>query len=352
MNASYNPALNGIRAVAIAAVLAFHCRVPGLGGGFFGVDLFFVLSGYLITSILADEWRTTGRIGLGRFYWNRLLRLTPSLYLMIIVVAALGLATAFPVVVTALYLGDIIVPFTRNFGALSHAWSLAVEEHFYLIWPVALVPVLRSRNPATLVFSMFLAATVWRIAMLPLGPGEQTYYRLDARLSGLLLGSGVALANFDHVGTAMRNRVGIVSAVILAVCASNFRIYTPTSLIFVQPLVELAAAGLLLAAVSRETTVHRVLAWGPLPAIGLWSYAIYLWHYPISHTLKKSFDWPFVLAVTLIASLALAAATHHFLEVPMRRFRIGRPTPKHEASPAGMARAASVTDVARVPAKA
>ena len=89
MNASYNPALNGIRAVAIAAVLAFHCRVPGVGGGFFGVDLFFVLSAYLITSILADEWRTTGRIGLGRFYWNRLLRLTPSLYLMIIVVAAL-----------------------------------------------------------------------------------------------------------------------------------------------------------------------------------------------------------------------------------------------------------------------
>ena len=265
MNQTYNPALDGIRAVAILAVLAFHCRMPGIDGGFFGVDLFFVLSGYLITALLADEWRTEGAIHLSRFYWNRFLRLTPPLYAMLAVVALLGISSPYEVSVAALYLGDLIVPFSEDFGATSHSWSLAVEEHFYLAWPLLLVPVLRSRNPAVLVLVLFLAATIWRVVTLPLGPAEQVYFRFDARLTGLLLGAGLALVNLGSLERELRNRIGLVSAVILAVAATCFQIHTSLSLVFVQPLVELASAGLLVAALGRDTAVHRILAWDRCP---------------------------------------------------------------------------------------
>ncbi|WP_274629280.1 acyltransferase family protein [Arvimicrobium flavum] len=180
----YNPAITGLRAVAIIPVIAMHSKVPGFSGGSFGVDLFFVLSGYLITSILVEEIKSYGRVDLLHFYRNRFLRLTPPLYAMLAMMLALGIAAPEQVLVAALYLGDIVIPFNPT-GPVAHSWSLAVEEHFYLIWPILLAPLLRKEHPARWVFGLFAAACVWRYASYEVFSDPKfSYHRFDSRLAG------------------------------------------------------------------------------------------------------------------------------------------------------------------------
>lgn len=320
----YNPALDGLRAISILAVVAFHCKVPFLQGGFFGVDLFFVLSGFLITTILRNELDDTKSIDLGRFYWNRLVRLTPPLYLMLAAVLLLGLEAPGKTLIAALYLTDFFVPYERFYGALGHTWSLAVEEQFYLVWPLVLAGILRLPRPITVVVVMFCGVTAWRMLLLQELPSQWVYYRPDTRLSGLLVGAFVALAKPEFKDVSLLGSVGkaAVGAILLSMVGS--RIYTPVSLALIQPLVEISAAALIVVATDRRSEIHRFLSHPALVRIGVLSYSIYLWHYPIASVLRQSYDWAPTLLVTAIVSAALAILTHSLVEVPMRAFRLQR----------------------------
>lgn len=313
----YNPALTGLRGVAILPVIGFHCQVPGFSGGFLGVDIFFVLSGFLITSILQEEYVSNGQINLTRFYRNRLLRLTPPLFVCIAALLAIGLAEPLKALIAATYFTDVLGPFDSEFGSLRHTWSLAVEEHYYLVWPIALTWILRTRRPFFWIMTLFAAATFWRAATLPFLPGELSYFRLDARLTGLLLGSAIALEKERLAVTALTARVSF--CLVLAGMFS-LRTYTTESLLALTA-IELASAGLLLSALSPNTVTHKMLSHPALVRIGLWSYGLYLWHFPIAYTMRQDHSWPVVLAVTASLSCILAASMHHFLEVPLTRYR-------------------------------
>ena len=170
---NYNPQLDGLRAIAAIIVVAFHAKAPQFGGGFLGVDIFFVLSGYLITKLLVEEKTLSGNINYRRFFTRRLWRLYPALLTLLAVYALLA-PTLFPqfsatkhyqdIVLSGLYLADYARTFHAPLSVLNHTWSLAAEMHFYLVWPLILSLVLRLPKECiqfTLLI-MWLAATLWR----------------------------------------------------------------------------------------------------------------------------------------------------------------------------------------------
>lgn len=320
----YNPALDGLRAISILAVVAFHSKVPLLGGGFFGVDLFFVLSGFLITTILHNELEQTKGVDLSRFYWNRLVRLTPPLYLMLAAVLLIGVATPGKTLVAAVYLTDFSTPYERSYGVLGHAWSLAVEEQFYLVWPLLLAGILRLPRPVAVIVALFCVATVWRLLLLQDLPHRWVYYRPDARLTGLLAGAIVALAKPEFKDISQLNSIGRAAAGAILVAMVGSLIFSWLSLAITQTLVEVSAAALIVAAVDGRSEIHRALSHPGLVRLGVLSYAIYLWHYPIATVRRASYDWVPTLFVTAVVSLALAILTHNLVELPMRAFRSRR----------------------------
>lgn len=199
----YNPALDGLRGVAIVLVMLSHAHVPLFEGAFFGVDLFFVLSGYLITSLLLIELQNTQQLDLWRFYRRRFFRLMPAL-LLFLAVYCLVAPLFWPdsddwyvdALVSAFYLADYGIAFFDLPNSLLHMWSLSVEEHFYLVWPLMLWLIVR-RTPRGQVwcriFGLFLLAWAWRVYWVA---QEQQFYeiffRFDTRATGLLAGSLLA----------------------------------------------------------------------------------------------------------------------------------------------------------------
>lgn len=196
------PALDGLRALAVLGVMGFHAQAPGFAVGFFGVDVFFVLSGYLISTILLEQCDRDGRIAYRAFYLHRLLRLSQALLTMLAAYALLaplvwpGRPHVLHAALSALYVTDYSLALWGPPRLLSHTWSLSVEEHFYLLWPPLLAWAARRWGAATLpraLFALTAAATVWRLACLLQGQGwNAIYYRFDTRLSGLLLGASLA----------------------------------------------------------------------------------------------------------------------------------------------------------------
>jgi peptidoglycan/LPS O-acetylase OafA/YrhL len=201
----YRPALDGLRACAVLPVLMFHGGAPGFGWGWVGVDLFFVLSGYLITRILLHEQAATGRIDLLGFYRRRALRLLPALALLCVAflayAAVIGIAWhgAREVFVVAFYVGN----WTRAFGIglpqyLGHTWSLAIEEQFYMLWPllmIALAASARVKAALRLVCAMLVAVICWRILLHVSGAHpDRLYNGTDTRADALLIGAALALA--------------------------------------------------------------------------------------------------------------------------------------------------------------
>jgi peptidoglycan/LPS O-acetylase OafA/YrhL len=280
----YNPALTGLRAVAIVAVDMHHCMVPGFNGGFLGVDLFFVLSGFLITSILQKEYEQTGSIDFLRFLWRRLLRLAPALYLVLTVALVIDYASPIAVGISAAYLGNV---FRDHVAGLGYTWSLAVEAQFYLLWPLLLAPILRSRNPTAWVIGLFLFATFWRVVLMTMLPMEVVYYRLDARLTGLLLGSALAVGALSISSRDDRVRVAKLSAYALALCCVTVFPHTISGIGAIT-VAEIGAAGLLLAALDSTSTTYRILSHPWMVRIGLWSYSLYLWHYPVGSMIARA----------------------------------------------------------------
>jgi peptidoglycan/LPS O-acetylase OafA/YrhL len=318
----YNPALDGVRAISILTVLFFHCRTPGVNGGFVGLDVFFVLSGYLITSLLAVEYQNGG-IDIGRFYGRRALRLYPTLLLMLaayVVLAPVLWPTDNQWLMAALsgfYVLDYGLAFWDLPVTIGHTWSLGVEEKFYLLWPLLLPLFLKARRPIVWLLVAFLAVTTWRYFVVVTWGWKQAYFCFDTRMSGILLGAIAAL-----VRPRVPRHVAIVACVALAVV-----IALPTARagsvnegdMWRNTVAELSSFALI--GYLAEHAKSRFFTWGPLVYTGKLSYGIYIWHFPVLYLLSRSDPLWFRLGVTLLFSFTMAAICLHLVDMPIKRWR-------------------------------
>lgn len=333
----YMASLDGLRALAITLVLLFHAKVPGLPGGNIGVDIFFVLSGFLITRLLLVEWQIYGVVQIRRFYLRRIWRLMPPLVLCVLLyllVAPLIWPDYYfhlrDVILTLLYMGNIAVVFGYEPSLLVHGWSLALEEQFYLIWPLLLVWLCRTRFSLWfLLFCAYLLANGWRLvalAFLDVHP-VSAYFRPDLHCSGLLLGA--ALAAWVHKYGVF---VGLLSRRVPWLCLGGLglTVLLPQSggehLLLMLPLAEVSVAGLIFCFLALPDAPLQNCLEAPLVVLlGKLSYGVYLFHYPVMAALREfHFDWRLVFVLGTGLSLLLAAISYYGLESRVRQYRLKR----------------------------
>lgn len=330
--------LDGLRAVAVVAVVAFHAGdSPFAAGGFLGVDVFFVLSGFLITTLLSREFDPTGTIALGNFYLRRFLRLMPALSLLIVAYLALApllwpeygrFEHARDALVGFAYLSDYGYAIWKVPEYLRHTWSLSVEEHFYLVWPLLLPTILRAKRPDKIALLLYLVAALWRLANFGIADWTLAYYRFDTRIAGILLGCCLALWLRE------RDRAGLptvlpvspdlpAAALVASLMLQAWKV--PSAYQFAMPLTEVATAALILAIVrpgaKGSDWVLRCLEWRHAVTIGTLSYGIYLWHFPIALLTRHSLPYAQSLLICLAFSTCLAWLSYHSVEAFGRRLR-------------------------------
>jgi peptidoglycan/LPS O-acetylase OafA/YrhL len=332
----YVPALDGVRGIAIAIVVSYHLfGVPH--GGPVGVDLFFALSGFLITTLLLEEHRDTGRVRLGAFYLRRARRLLPALAALlatyVLWAAAHGHNALKTVAIGGLYVSNFVQAFMQPNAVLgtglTHLWSLAQEEQFYLLWPVLLIGILRLRRPLFWTSLLLAAMLAYRTALLLNGASlPRVYLGPDTHASGLMGGAVLAMIAARHplrVGEPTARAAVVVLGVLTATEVAT----TQWWLIF-QPLVELSCVVIVAAAVAAPDLSH-LLASRPLVALGKISYSLYLWHWPVLWALHGH------PVSTLALSIALATASYRYVERPFRRRRAHRPEPLSALAPVSAA---------------
>jgi peptidoglycan/LPS O-acetylase OafA/YrhL len=332
----YYPSLDGLRTVAVSIVLCAHGGVPYFRSGGVGVDLFFVLSGFLITTILITERARTGTIVFRNFYARRFLRLAPALFL---TCAFVGVAMTwaegrFPGTEIALalsYTANWAIAFYKyHLTWLNHCWSLSIEEQFYLLWPLAILGLERTvRNPATKIRLLVMGAAliaIYRATRVGIYTDERINFGLDTRMDTLM--TGAALAYFVHSLPGRRLPDGL----------SKFlgRVAAPLGLVGVLAVIHIVtwyspwmgwigyvlvegAAMLVIAdlVIGRHSLLAKPLAWRPMVAIGRISYGLYLYHLPVYYLVEKVMpDQPLGvrLSVKVTVSLSLAAASFHLVE--------------------------------------
>jgi len=345
----YRPGLDGIRALAVALVLLYHGGVAWMSGGFLGVDVFFVLSGYLITSLLLAERRATGGIDLGAFWLRRARRLLPAVVVLILVtvtVVAIGftadlararsdaLASLFYVQNWHLILAD--TSYFDAFGRPSpflHLWSLSIEEQFYVLWPpllgAGLLALGRARLAAAVAAAALVSVTLMALLYTADDP-SRVYFGTDTRASALLVGALLAFAwppARDGARTG-RGAASVLDAVALlalaALALAAVRAHDYDQWLYRGGLVAVAvAAAALVAPVSHPASrVGRALGRAPVVWVGRRSYGIYLWHWPVMVFTRPGIDlpWSRALLVPLQIGLtvALAAVSYRWVERPFR----------------------------------
>jgi peptidoglycan/LPS O-acetylase OafA/YrhL len=339
----YNPALDGLRAVAVVLVIADHCNVPIFNQGYFGVDL----SGFLITRLLTDEIDATGRIDLSRFYLRRLLRLTPPLLLFLAAYLLIAPSVwpqfdfashARDVGLVALYLSDYSQAFWHNPKVLVHTWSLSVEEHFYLIWPFVILSLARIelRWRVAILVGIYLLASTWRVFEYGVTGWDSTYYRFDTRISGLVCGSllAICLKHRALISERAANTAGLIAWAALILCLTIGFWGAPWSMTVMPNVAHVAAIGLLISASTRDSWVSSILSAPPLVGIGAISYGMYLWHYPVAVYFRDHTPWHLTAPVVLGFSIVMATISYLAIERPLQRYRrsLGE-YPRHTEAP-------------------
>ena len=345
---TYQPALDGLRAVAAIAVLLYHHhRGPGFGrvgrGGFLGVDVFFVLSGYLITSLLLKEHASSGSVAFGRFWGRRARRLIPALLVMLVLVVVLSRFVYSAgeqhkvhdeLLYTLFYVENwhIAIWHGSLSSAIGHTWSLSVEEQFYLVWPVVLVGLLavtrRWPRRLTLVLAgLAVASAVWTALWLsPL----RAFFGTDARAQELLVGATLAAVATRFGGLAVPERFRRMlngAGVVLLVWLVAMLLGAPGSAAIWQRGGTLAFAigtAMLIAIAVQALGPARVILTAPvLVAIGQISYGVYLFHFPV-------FVWTgawtgvnrvMLLVIRVSITFAIAIASYRLVEQPIRKGR-------------------------------
>src|SRR4051794_37739443 len=364
----YIPALDGLRALAVIAVLLYHADQAWIPGGFLGVDVFFVISGYLITCLLLSDWQQTNGIGLKRFWYRRARRLLPALFAMLFVVslyAILFLPDVLDqlrgeVIAALLYVENWFLVFRdlsyfQSAGRpplLQHVWSLAVEEQYYLFWPLILMLVLtvwgKSRKALLVGILAGVALSTIEMAILyhPYTDPSRVYYGTDTRVAALLLGAALAFvwAPWRLVGKTGRN-AGIVLDVV-AVFSGTLLFWMFLNVGEFDP--GLYRGGFLVAAmvsaVLIAATVHpasRLTPWllgfAVFRWIGVRSYGIYLWHWPIYMVTRPHSDVPLtglpLLVLRLTLTFIAAALSYRYVEEPVRHGALERWWGQYRSAP-------------------
>jgi peptidoglycan/LPS O-acetylase OafA/YrhL len=346
----YRPGLDGLRALAVAGVVLYHAGVSWMPGGFLGVDVFFVLSGYLITSLLLAERRREGRVGFKAFWLRRARRLLPAVLLVVFVclLAASTIArddlarTRGDALASLLYLTNwhLIAASHSYFNAfgrpslLQHLWSLAVEEQFYLLWPLILLGSLklvgrRYTVLLTVVLALSSTALMWGLYNPDQDP-SRVYYGTDTRASTLLVGALLAFAwplgGFRDEVSRRAGRVldGFGCVALLAVLAFFVRVqdYDPWMYRGGFLLAALCTAVLIAVVVHPASLLGRALGTRALRWIGVRSYGIYLWHWPVMMLTRPGIDVPWrgtlVILAQIALTIALAALSYRYVEMPVR----------------------------------
>ena len=354
----YLPGLDGLRALAVLAVIAFHLQFGWAPGGLLGVGIFFTLSGYLITDLLLGRWSEDGRLHLGDFWLRRARRLLPALFVMLAVVTAwvtladrarlpdlrpaVGAAAAYVsnwyfIVHNQSYFAQFAPP-----SPLDHLWSLAVEEQFYLLWPWLLllgVCFLHGRTRAVrwLALPVLALGVASALVMLRLyHPGldpTRVYEGTDTRACGLLAGAALAMIwpSRRQVRLPLAGRIALEAAGVagLAVCALMvWRVgqYSPFIYRGGLAVLSLATVGVLAAVAYPGSLFGRVLGIGPLRWLGVRSYGIYLWHFPVIvlTSPRNAVESLPRAAAQAAATILVAALSWRFIEEPIRRGALGR----------------------------
>jgi peptidoglycan/LPS O-acetylase OafA/YrhL len=357
------PALNGLRGLAVIGVVAYHLQIGWARGGYLGVDLFFVLSGFLITTLLLEEWVGTGRVDLGAFWGRRARRLLPALFLVVLALALYLICNAVwggpganglidlsglrgDAVATLLYVNNWHLIFAHQSyfaqfstpSPLQHTWSLAIEEQFYLVWPLLLLVVLKygrrgwRRVGVTVTIALGVGSSVLMAALFHPGlDPSRIYYGTDTRLFDLMAGATLAflVAARRQPGAAARRTlhwVGPAAAVVLGVfwVRAGTSGGLPTDFMFEGGFLLCAALAALVVADARLVEpgwFARGLAWRPLHFIGTISYGIYLWHWPVIVYLNGArtglSTWPLNL-LRIAVTLAVSTASYYLVERPIR----------------------------------
>jgi peptidoglycan/LPS O-acetylase OafA/YrhL len=406
---NHAPGLDGVRALAVLTVIGFHQGASGLRGGFLGVDIFFVLSGFLITDLLIARYDRTGRLHLADFWTRRARRLLPALAVMLVVVTAAA-AVIEPAQEASLRLALLAAAtYTSNwyqilhhvsyFAAISqagapppfdHLWSLAIEEQFYLVWPLIVLCVIvrldtRRVRVTCALTGAAVSALVMAIQYTPGGDPSAVYYGTGTHASALLIGAALALAwplrRLAAIPAAHARRLdmaGIAGLVVLAWAVGHFSGSDPVVYPVGLLLAALAAAGVV-AAAAGHGVIAALTSIRPLRWVGVRSYGIYLWHWPVialgTALAGPGASSPWLWLVETGVTIALASASWRFIETPIMRNGLGvtvrhwvqllgaasrRPAadPARRAVPVAMAAAVAITfvlacyGVARPPAAA
>lgn len=341
----YRAEIDGLRALAVLPVLAFHAGVPGFSGGFAGVDVFFVISGYLITQIIHNEL-SAGKFTFADFYKRRALRILPPLYVVILVVLFLGYVFLLPTerhelarsaLSSVLFSSNVFFWSTSGYfdGAaelapLLHTWSLGVEEQFYIIFPILLLLMHRffRGKLVLLVGVMVVASFALSVAGVIYKP-KATFYLLPFRAWELGVGALIALSAIESSRYLdiryLRTGLGVLG---LSLIAFGY-VYLDAEKAFpgYNALYPCLGAALIILA-GRNSVSGRLLALRPLVYVGLISYCLYLWHWPIVVYLNMVTDYSVLQKALIVISLsfALAIASRHLIEIPFRsKFKVIHP---------------------------
>ena len=353
----YMPALDGLRALAVIAVLAYHADLKSAQGGFLGVDVFFVLSGFLVTALLLTERQRFGHFSLARFWGRRARRLLPAVAVLLAAVAVavpllapdqgyrlrgdLGAALSYVSNWRLIFEQQSYFQATGRPPLLQHLWSLAVEEQFYVFWPVLLAIGLRvtgrRRRVGAAAVLVALASTVLMAVLHdPTADPSRVYYGTDTRLAALLVGA--ALACYWPARTAKRRprvpkpvleAAGLAALAGLLLCVREVHQYRPGLYRGGFLGVALLAAVVVAVGASRRPTVlSRFLAQPPLVWLGKRSYSVYLWFWPVFMLTRPQADvpltgWP-LLALRVAITMALASASYRWVEEPIRNGALSR----------------------------
>lgn len=332
----YTPALDGIRAFAVLLVMLFHTAVPFMNSGYLGVDMFFVLSGFIITTLLMNEHDETGHINLPFFYLRRIFRLYPALLLLLLLVL-LGFWGAMGVppseittyyrhaAIAALYLTDValLLDWMPKTSIIMHTWSIAIEEHYYIVWPFVLLLLCRSaqkKHLAKILGALFLLSLAWK-AVGCVYFKEYLYLRFDYRISGLILG-GFMAAFLQGGGRIPDYKIPL--AVFFALFLFCLWTQVPRiswSFAFGVTVTEIFTALMIYAVMTDHVNAVVKFLGSAVPAyLGRISYGLYLYHYPIAAYAIVGRGWTVALPVTVVLTLVIASLSYFLLERPALEF--------------------------------